>query len=72
MGFAVPLGRWLRGPLRAWAQDLFASPALACDGLIDPVVARRALDQHLSGRQNHPHLLWTLLMLMAWRERWQV
>ena len=72
MGFAVPLDRWLRGPLRGWAQDLFASSALDCDGLVDVVTARRALDDHLSGRRNHAHLLWTLLMLMAWRERWQV
>jgi asparagine synthase (glutamine-hydrolysing) len=72
MGFAVPLDRWLRGPLRGWAQDLFASSALECNGLINPAAARQALDDHLSARRNHPHLLWTLLMLMAWRERWQV
>jgi asparagine synthase (glutamine-hydrolysing) len=72
MGFAVPLDRWLRGPLREWAEDLFASRALDCEGLVDTKAARRALDDHLSGRRNHPHLLWTLLMFIAWRERWQV
>ena len=72
MGFAVPLDRWLRGPLRVWAQDLFASPALACDGLVDAAAARKVLADHLSGRQNQPHMLWTLLMLLSWRDRWQV
>ena len=71
-GFGVPIGAWLRGPLRAWAQDVFASPALSCEGLIDPLAARKALHDHLSGRRNQPHLLWTLLMLLAWRERWQL
>lgn len=66
-GFAVPLHTWLRGDLRAWAEDLLAPDALAADGLLDPTPIRRLWTEHLSGRRDHHHALWCVLMLQAWR-----
>ncbi len=69
-GFAIPVGEWLRGPLRDWAEDLLAPDKLAADGLLDPAPIRRTWAEHLSGRRDWTPRLWTILMLQAWRERW--
>lgn len=68
-GFGIPVGDWLRGPLRDWAEDLLSEENLRRDGLIDPLPVRQAWAEHLSGRRDRAHRLWIVLMLMAWRER---
>lgn len=70
MGFAVPIGEWLRGPLRDWAEDLLSQQALAQDGLLDPAPIRCAWRDHLTGQHNFETPLWTALMFQAWRRRW--
>lgn len=67
-GFGVPVGDWLRGPLKDWADDLLSSDALTRDGLIDAAPVRTAWAEHLSGRRDWTHRLWIVLMLMAWRQ----
>jgi asparagine synthase (glutamine-hydrolysing) len=64
-GFAVPLGEWLRAPLKEWAGDLLSPPALARRGLISPRAAGALWSEHLSGQRNHVHRLWALLALQA-------
>jgi asparagine synthase (glutamine-hydrolysing) len=66
MGFGVPLDRWLRGPLREWAEDLLAARELESHGLLDAEPVRRAWQEHLSGRRNWQYQLWDVLMLQAW------
>jgi asparagine synthase (glutamine-hydrolysing) len=70
MGFSIPLGEWLRGPLRDWAESLLDEKRLREAGLLDHRVVRRAWAEHIGGRRNWQHLLWNVLMLEAWRERW--
>ena len=70
MGFGVPLGEWLRGPLREWAETLLAENRLRDGGLFDAAHVRRHLAEHLSGHRNWQYLLWSVLMFEAWRERW--
>jgi asparagine synthase (glutamine-hydrolysing) len=70
MGFGIPLGEWLRGPLRDWAETLLGEQRLHEAGLLDATVVRRYWRDHLEGRRNWQYLLWDVLMLEAWRERW--
>ena len=70
MGFGIPLGEWLRGPLRDWAETLLNEQRLRQAGLLDAGVVRRYWADHLDGRRNWQYLLWDVLMLEAWRERW--
>jgi asparagine synthase (glutamine-hydrolysing) len=61
-GFGVPLGRWFRSDLRDTAQDLLSGDR----GWFRPGTVRRLLDEHESGRADHGHRLWCLLMLELW------
>src|SRR5215831_17733522 len=65
-GFGIPVGEWLRGPLRPWAEDLL-SPGALSDGLFDRAAVRRWFDEFLSGRRDAQHGLWALLQFQAWR-----
>jgi asparagine synthase (glutamine-hydrolysing) len=70
MGFTLPLGDWLRGPLRDWAEALLAPSALSRDGLLDPAPIRRDWAAVLEGRDPRALRCWSVLMLQAWRARW--
>jgi asparagine synthase (glutamine-hydrolysing) len=69
-GFSIPLGNWLRGPLRSWADELLSADALAVDDLIDPAPVLAAWKEHLSGQRDWTQKLWIILMFQAWRARW--
>jgi asparagine synthase (glutamine-hydrolysing) len=69
-GFSVPLGQWLSGPLRGWADDLLSPAALAKDGLLDSDAVGTLWQRHLSNREQNATALWNILMLRAWSERW--
>jgi asparagine synthase (glutamine-hydrolysing) len=70
MGFGIPLGEWLRVPLREWAEHLLNETRLRHAGLLDAEVVRRFWQEHIEGNRNWQYLLWDVLMLEAWRERW--
>ncbi len=72
MGFGVPIDRWLRGPLREWAEGLLAEDRLREGGYFHPAPIRRAWDRHLSGRRNHQNPLWAVLMFESWRKTWGI
>ncbi len=67
-GFGIPLGPWLRGPLRNWAEDLLAADALRSEGLLDDQRVRSLWEDHLSGRRDVGFALWPLLMFRSWSE----
>ena len=68
MGFGVPIGAWLRGPLREWAEGLLDESRLKREGFINPAPVRLKWDEHLSGQRNWQHSLWPVLMFQAWLE----
>ncbi len=68
-GFGIPLADWLRGPLRPWAEETLSAARLESGGLLDPAPIRAAWDAHVSGRADHAHRLWAVLMLQDWRAR---
>lgn len=65
-GFAVPIGDWLRGPMKDWAEELLSTERLTNDGLLHPGPIRAAWEEHLSGRKDRHHEIWVVLMFQAW------
>jgi asparagine synthase (glutamine-hydrolysing) len=68
MGFGVPVGDWLRGPMRAWAEALLDPQRLAEEGYLRPEAIRRMWRAHLQGDVNEQYRLWIVLMFQAWLE----
>jgi asparagine synthase (glutamine-hydrolysing) len=65
MGFAVPLARWFRGPLRQRVRDELLGGPMAETGWFNPEVIKQIVDQHQSGARDHSTPIWTLLMFDA-------
>ena len=71
-GFSMPMKQWLRGPFRPMLEELLAPERLRRDGLFRPETVERLKQEHLTGRANHSHVLWALLVFHDWRQRWRV
>lgn len=67
-GFMVPLGSWLRGPLREWAEGLLDQTKLRNQEYFDSALVHKVWQEHLSGRFDRSSQLWSILMFQAWLE----
>jgi asparagine synthase (glutamine-hydrolysing) len=65
-GFAIPIGDWLRGPLRDWAESLLEEKRLIQEGYLNPEPIRQAWRRHISRIEDNSSKLWSILMFQAW------
>ena len=68
MGFGVPLGSWLCGPLREWASDLLAPAKLKREGFLDAAVVTNQWRRCQQGARLGQDMLWAVLMFESWLE----
>jgi asparagine synthase (glutamine-hydrolysing) len=62
--FRVPIGTWLRGPLRHLALEAESSSMLT--ELVSPAGLRDIVQNHLTGRADYGKALWALVTLHLW------
>lgn len=65
-GFGIPVGEWLKGPLRAWAEDLLDPAVIRGGGWFDADVVAARWRAHLAGTRDSTPALWAILMFQAW------
>jgi asparagine synthase (glutamine-hydrolysing) len=65
-GFGIPVGEWLRGPLREWAESLLAEDRIRREGYLQAAPIRKVWAEHLSGGRDWTHRIWSVLMFQAW------
>ena len=67
-GFSIPLGEWLRDPLKDWSESLLSETRLKDEGFFDASFVREKWKDHLDGKGNLGLGLWSILMFQAWLE----
>ncbi|MEY2495590.1 MAG: hypothetical protein QOJ45_2082 [Verrucomicrobiota bacterium] len=68
-GFSVPIGAWLKGPLRSWAEDLLSRDRLDREGFFHGAMIQKRWQDHLAGRRDGAHSLWPILMFQSWNDQ---
>lgn len=66
MGFGAPVGEWLNGPLRDWAEDLLSKDNINKFGVLDFEKVNKRWLEHKSKKYNWKDSLWNVLMLQSW------
>lgn len=69
-GFSIPIKNWLPTTLRPLMDDLLDLASLRAEGVFRPETVDRLVREHLEGRENHSHVLWSLMVFQDWRRRW--
>jgi asparagine synthase (glutamine-hydrolysing) len=69
-GFEMPIDGWLRGPLRSRFEDSVLNRRARVSGLVDQNVAQTLFRDHCAGYGRHGNVLWSLLVLSHWAERY--
>lgn len=67
MGFAVPLGRWFRGELKAMAQETIFDGQP--EGLLDRSTVEKIWREHQRGLRDRSTELWTVFMFRLWQRK---
>jgi asparagine synthase (glutamine-hydrolysing) len=65
-GFGIPVGEWIKGPLRPWAEELLDADRIRSEGWFDPQTIQWRWRQHLAGRRDSTPALWAILMFQSW------
>lgn len=69
-GFGLPMGRWLCGPLKEWANNLLLEERLADEGYFHPEPIVKMWHEHLAGKNDWQYQLWPILIFQAWSAHW--
>jgi asparagine synthase (glutamine-hydrolysing) len=69
-GFSVPLKHWIAEAYRGLMDELLSAGRIRQEGIFEWSEVERLKREHLSGRRNHSHQLWAIMMFQAWQDRW--
>ena len=67
-GFGIPIGSWLRGPLRPWVEELINFNRLEQEGFLEPRLVNQIWNEHLSGKRDWSFRIWSVVIFQQWLE----
>jgi asparagine synthase (glutamine-hydrolysing) len=67
-GFSIPLGEWLKGPLKEWAEVLLESSRIEKEGYLNSNYVNQLWVEHLTGKRDGTFKIWSILMFQSWLE----
>ena len=70
VGFRVPVNEWFQGSMREYLYEHLKSSASLTREYYQPVALEKILTEHVTGRQNHEKLLWSMLNLEIWHRQY--
>jgi asparagine synthase (glutamine-hydrolysing) len=65
-GFSIPLGAWMKGPLRELLHDILSRDAMKETRIVNPDFVATLIDEHDRGLSNHETKLWALTVFIVW------
>jgi len=65
-GFGIPVGAWVKGPLRDWAESLLDEGRLREEGFLAPAPIRRKRAEHLAGTHDRQNEIWCAIVFQEW------
>jgi asparagine synthase (glutamine-hydrolysing) len=72
VGFRVPVNEWFQGTMKDYLYDHLTEPSAISSAYYNKGRLEQILSEHVSGRQNHEKLLWTLLNLELWHREYGI
>ena len=69
-GFSIPIKNWLNNEFKPLMDNLLSEEKIKSDGIFEPEMIRRLKYEHRSGKENHSHILWGLIVFHDWKKRW--
>jgi asparagine synthase (glutamine-hydrolysing) len=69
-GFGIPVSMWLRNELHDLMQDMLSERRIKNQGIFNPDFVKSLVNNHLSKKQNNRKLLWNILILQLWFDRY--
>ncbi|MDC0992154.1 asparagine synthase (glutamine-hydrolyzing) [Gammaproteobacteria bacterium] len=67
-GFGIPVGKWIKGPLKDWAESLLDPKKIDEQGYLNSSIVSRTWQEHLEGTHDRTSKLWSILMFQSWLE----
>ena len=62
----MPIGNWLRGPLKDWANYTLDENIIKEESFLDPKKIKYLWQEHLNFKKDNTELLWRILMWECW------
>jgi len=69
-GFGMPIGSWLRGPLRGYLCETLDTHCIKKHGIFNSVTVQKIIDEHLNNKRDNRKQLWALLVFQSWMNKW--
>ncbi len=69
-GFSLPIGTWLRGPLKKWAEELIDRDLIKSQGFLDYKIVEKYWQELLEGNTFHNSKIWSIIVWQSWLLEW--